>query len=117
MGEKGARLTKASESFQDDVVARLDSLGGITSRKMFGGFGIFHDGSMFAIISKKTLYFKVDETTLDAYKKARAKQHRPMPYYSVPSTVLAKRASLHKWAREAIQVADASKSPKTAKKK
>ncbi len=117
MGEKGARLTQASESFQDNVVARLDSLGGITSRKMFGGFGIFHDASMFAIISKKTLYFKVDETTLDAYKKARAKQHRPMPYYSVPSTVVAKIASLHQWAREAIQVAHATKSPKSSKKK
>jgi len=40
MGEKGARLTQASESFEDHVFARLESLGGITSRKMLGGFGI-----------------------------------------------------------------------------
>lgn len=116
MGEKGARLTQASESFQDDVVARLDSIGGISSRKMFGGFGIFHDGAMFAIISKQKLFFKADESTLDAYKKARAKQHRPMPYYQVPATVMAKKASLQKWAKDAIGVAHAAKSKKTKKK-
>jgi TfoX/Sxy family transcriptional regulator of competence genes len=46
VGEKGARLSGASEPFKDDVMARLEPLGGVTSRKMFGGFGIFHDGSM-----------------------------------------------------------------------
>ena len=117
MGEKGARLTQASESFRDDVVARLASLGGVTSRKMFGGFGIFHDGAMFGIISKTTLFLKVDDMTLDAYKKARSRQHRPMPYYAVPSAVMAKQASLQKWAREAIGVAHAGKSSKTTKKK
>ena len=117
MGEKGARLTEPSEVFQDDVVARLDSIGGVTSRKMFGGFGIFHDGAMFGIISKQKLFFKVDESNLDAYEKAGAKQHKPMPYYSVPATVVAKKPSLQKWARQAIEVAHASKAAKSTKKK
>lgn len=117
MGEKGARLTGASEAFCDDVVARLEPIGAVTSRKMFGGFGIFQDGAMFGIVSKTTLYFKVNEETLDVYKKARSKQHKPMPYYSVPSTVLAKASSLHTWARAAIDVAHAPAAKKTTKKK
>ena len=116
MGEKGARLTGASEAFCEDIVARLEPMGGVTSRKMFGGFGIFHDGAMFGIVSKTTLYFKINDETIDTYKKARSKQHEPMPYYSVPSTVLAKNSSLHKWARAAIDVAHAPGARKTAKK-
>lgn len=118
MGAKGARLTGASESFQADVVARLDSIGGVTSRKMFGGFGLFHDGAMFGIISKQALFFKVDESNLATYEKAGSRQHRPMPYYSVPPSVLTRKASLQKWARQAIVVAHAAKaSKKTTKKK
>ncbi len=117
MGEKGARLTGASEAFCAEVVARLGPIGPMTSRKMFGGFGIFHDGAMFGIVSKTSLYFKVNDETLDAYKKARSKQHKPMPYYSVPSTVLARTSSLHKWARTAIDVAHAPGAKKTTKKK
>jgi DNA transformation protein len=117
VGEKGARLTNASESFQDDVVARLDSIGGITSRKMFGGFGIFHEGAMFGIISKQRLFFKVDDSNFDAYEKAGSKQHEPMPYYAVPATVVSKKPSLQKWARQSIEVAHAAKASKSTKKK
>ena len=115
MGEKGARLTDASVAFQDDVIARLEPLGGVTSRKMFGGFGIFHNGAMFAIISKSTLFFKVDDTTVADYRKAGSRQHEPMPYYAVPSSVLSKNSALHKWARAAMNVARSS-SQKKAKK-
>jgi DNA transformation protein len=117
MGEKGARLTGASEAFCEDVVARLGPIGSVSSRKMFGGFGIFHAGAMFGIVSKTTLYLKVNDETLDTYKKARSKQQKPMPYYSVPSTVLARTSSLHKWARTAIGVAHAPGAKKITKKK
>lgn len=117
MGEKGARLTDASQVFCADVVARLQPIGGVTSRKMFGGFGLFHDKSMFGIVSKTTLYFKVSDETLETFKKARSKQHKPMPYYSVPSTVLAERSDLHKWARAAIGVAHAAGAKKKTTKK
>ena len=50
MGQKGAKLTTDSESYLSDVMTRLESLGDVTSRKMFGGFGIFHDGAMFGIV-------------------------------------------------------------------
>ena len=99
-------------------MARLRPIGAVTSRKMFGGFGIFHDGAMFGIVSKTTLYLKVNDETIDTYKKARSKQHKPMPYYAVPSAVLAKTSSLHGWARTAIDVAaHAPRAKKTTKKK
>ena len=50
-------------------------------------------------------------------EKARSKQHEPMPYYSVPTTVLAKTSSLRKWARTAIDIAHAPGAKRTTKKK
>ena len=40
--------------------------GAIQSKKMFGGYGIYHDGVMFALVSDDTLYLKADETTRNA---------------------------------------------------
>ena len=112
LGSRGRAKRFARTSWHD-----VGPIGPVTSRKMFGGFGIFHDGAMFGIVSKTSLYFKVNDETLDAYKKARSKQHKPMPYYSVPSTVLARTSSLHKWARTAIDVAHAPGAKKTTKRK
>ncbi len=33
---------------------------------MFGGYGVFHDGKMLALISGSNLYFKVDDSNRGA---------------------------------------------------
>ncbi len=48
--------------FLTETMERLASIGGVSSRAMFGGYGIFHEGTMFALISKASLYFKVDDS-------------------------------------------------------
>lgn len=116
MGEKGAKLDPASEAFQQEVVSKLTPIGGVTSRKMFGGFGVFHEGAMFAIVSKQKLYFKVGPETLPDYVDAGSLQHKPMPYYSVPDDVYGNTASLKRWAKKAAQVAHDAPA-KTARKK
>lgn len=116
MGEKGARLSSSSEDFKETVVARLAPIGGITSRKMFGGFGIFHDDQMFAIISKEKLFFKVGPSNLPDYKAAGSSQHRPMPYYEVPDEVYGRAVSFKHWARKSIEVAHTAPA-KSSKKK
>ncbi|MFC1913339.1 TfoX/Sxy family protein [Chloroflexota bacterium] len=40
---------------------------------MFGGYGIFHEGDIFALISGDTLYFKVDDFYRAAYENAGSK--------------------------------------------
>ena len=36
------------------------SLGGVEARRMFGGWGVYHRGLMFALVSDDTLYLKAD---------------------------------------------------------
>ena len=73
---------------------------------MFGGYGIFHEGLMFALISEDNLYFKVNESNLYIYEKA---QSQPFPhgisYWEVPSDVLEDNIRLHELARISIEIA------------
>ena len=57
-------------SYFNHVMDLLAPLGDIQNRAMFGGYGIFHGGDMFALISGSTLYFKVNESNLAVYEKA-----------------------------------------------
>ena len=64
---------KASPEYLEFVMEKLAPLGDITSRAMFGGYGIFHQGLMFALISEDTLYFKVNDSNREMYQKARSR--------------------------------------------
>ena len=46
-------------------------LGGVTSKRMFGGLCLWHDGLAFALVIDDTLWFKVDAENAPAYE-ARA---------------------------------------------
>ena len=80
---------KASPEYLNFVIDKLSPIVDIRSRAMFGGYGIFYEGSMFALIAEDTLYFKVNEINRDMYKKARSK---PFPhgisYWEVPLEVI-----------------------------
>ena len=100
------------EDFLNHVMDLLSPLGGISSKAMFGGYGIFHEGDMFVLTGNSGLYFKVNETDRITYQDAGSKQFKPMPYYEVPPNVMEDTATLHNWATTSIVFGHA-----TAKKK
>jgi len=99
-------------NFLYHVMELLEPIGDIASRAMFGGYGIFHRGDMFALISGSTLYFKVDKTNLSRYEEACMSQFKPMPYYEVPTEVIEDSDLIWEWADISIAIGHA-----TAKKK
>jgi DNA transformation protein len=106
MGEKGAKLTGTASQTAEMIVSKLSSFENVSSRKMFGGHGIFQDGKMFAIInSRGEVFFKVDDTNRFEYEKMSSDQHGKMPYYSVADKVLADDARLQELARLSIKIA------------
>jgi len=98
--------------FLQHVTELLEPIDGITSRAMFGGYGIFHDGDMFALISGSTLYFKVNEENIERYEKAGSSKFTPMPYYEVPEEVMDDPEKFVEWAEISVDIGH-----KTAKKK
>ena len=101
------------------VLDQLRGLGAVVSRKMFGGAGLYLDGTMFALIAYDTLYFKVDESTRPDYEEAGMEPFRPfdetsyvMSYYEVPVDVLEESDELVEWARKALAAARRAPSKK-----
>lgn len=110
MGQKGAKLTEEATRNSEELVKKLSGLGDISSRKMFGGYGIFENGAMFALISSEgVVHFKTDDSNRIRYEKAGTDRHGKMPYYAVPDPVLQNDAELQTWAQESIAVAHAAK--------
>ena len=105
---------------------QLRGLGVVISRKMFGGAGLYLDGTIFALIAYDTLYFKVDETNRSDFEQAGMEPFKPfddtsyvMSYYEVPIDVLEDSDDLVEWARKALAAARRapSKKKKAAKQK
>ena len=104
----------ADDEFLGQVISLLTPLEGISSKSMFGGYGIFHEGAMFGIIKGNGLFFKVGDSNRPDYEKAGSKQYKPMPYYQIPDDVQNNTETLLDWARDSIQVAH---EPSAKKKK
>jgi DNA transformation protein len=94
------------------VVEQLDRCGPITTKRMFGGVGIYSGDTFFAIIDNDVLYLKVDDSTRPDFERDGCQPFRPygddresMSYYSVPVAVLEDAGELGAWGRKAIAVA------------
>src|SRR5262245_20934465 len=106
------------EDFLELVLDQLASLRGVTSRPMFGCFGLYSGEDFFAIIDEGRLYFCTDETTRVAYRKAGMKTfHALRSYYEVPIDVLEDDVELCKWAKAAVTVHRNKKPRKAASSK
>jgi len=91
------------------VMDRLHALSDLQCRPMFGCFGLYGEGTFFAIICQERLFFRTDESTRSEYVDAGMepfvfRDHQSTnSYYEVPPAVLRSPAKLTKWARQAIE--------------
>ena len=104
----------ADRSFIDRVIARLLPLGPVRGRRMFGGWGIFLDDVMFALIAGDRLYLKVDADTEERFAAAGAEpftyrrgdgQAIVMSYREAPAGTIEDAEALLPWARLALEAA------------
>lgn len=106
MGERGSKLTATAGEAAENYVAMFSSIEKVSSRKMFGGYGIFQDGKMFAIVnSKGELFFKADDSNIGRYEEMGSEKHGKMPYFSVPGEILEDEGQLVALARLSVEVA------------
>ena len=97
----------STKDFRDYVVGDLLSgAEGISSRAMFGGFGLYRGGKVFAFILANELYLKAqgeDREELErlggrpfTYRNPKGKLVT-MPYTVVPAMLLEDRTALSAW--------------------
>jgi DNA transformation protein len=108
-----------TSGFADFVVEQLEGCGPITTKRMFGGVGIYSGDIFFALMDNDILYLKVNDSNRDDFVRAGSGPFRPygpdgesMQYYDVPVSVLEDADELAKWGRKAIAVAIAAKNGK-----
>ena len=103
----------AARSYCAYIVDLLAGMGPVYSRRMFGGYGIFLDGLMFALIADNTLYFKVDDDSRAAFEELGLsaftyyKQGKParLNYYQAPEEALEDTGMMLTWGNQAYAVA------------
>lgn len=103
------------------VLEQLAGLGRVSSRRMFGGAGLYHDGLFFGLIDDDVLYFKVGDSNRGDFEACGKGPFQPFPdrpeavmnYYEVPGEVLEDPELLITWARKAIAVALAGRGTAT----
>jgi DNA transformation protein len=106
------------------VLEQLSGAAGISSRRMFGGFGLYRNDVFFAIISGDTLYFKVSDASRADYETRGMARFRPyrdkpqvsMSYYEVPADVLEDADECVRWAMRAVAAGVAKEKPPKRKK-
>lgn len=105
-------------SFVDNVLEQFVGVEGITTRRMFGGIGIYRYGSMFAVIADDRLYFKVDAENKPDYQQAGSvpfvydrhdkngdKKLVAMSYWEVPPHVFEDKDLIFIWMTRAHEAA------------
>jgi DNA transformation protein len=110
-----------SSDYLSYVLEQLAGLPRVTSRRMFGGIGLYSDGLFFGLIDNDTLFFKVNDSNRDDYVARNMPAFRPFPdkpdlsmsYFTVPADALEDRDELAVWARKSIAVAAASPKPRS----
>lgn len=101
------------DEFVEYLLELLESLGPVSAKKMFGGFGIFLDELMFGLVSKNTFYLKVDNGNrpdfeakgLGPFTYQRKNKGYSMSYYEVPYEAMDEQTELCKWAQKAYDAA------------
>jgi DNA transformation protein and related proteins len=107
----------------ESILRKLTPHGPITARAMFGGYGIYFDKLIFAVLVEDKLYFRVDETNEKDFEQYRSKplvfegKNRPvvMSYFTLPEKVLNDPSLLPLWIKKAKDTSLRSRSKKKKK--
>ena len=96
------------------IESLAEPLGHVSTRRMFGGLGVFYRGLMFALIVNDVLHFKVDEENrsdfevldMEPFSYIRKGKKRGLKsYWTVPVDVLDNEDEFLTWSRKAVDAA------------
>jgi DNA transformation protein len=107
------------------VLEQLAALGEVSSRRMFGGVGLYYGELFFGLIDDDTLFLKTDASNSAEYIARNMPRFMPpsdrplgpMGYHQVPADIIEDAEMLAGWARKSVGVALRSRAARVAVKK
>ena len=103
----------------------LGDFGDVRARRMFGGYGLFHNDLMIGLVADDILYLKADRESadlfcdkgLEQFKYIKNGKSMKMSYFMAPEEVFDDPVEAKKWASLAYDAARRSKRPAKKKRK
>lgn len=120
-------MAKPIDEFKDywmgDVLGHIK---GVTAKKLFGGYGLYLNENIFAIITSEVdVYFKVDNSNRERYEK-ELKSHQfiydghkkpcPMPYWHINEEVMEDRELVTDLVHESAEISKQQNKKKNKKR-
>jgi DNA transformation protein and related proteins len=109
----------------DDIRELFSVFGPVEVRRLFGGAGIFADGTMFALVHDGVIFLKVDEESAPAFEREhleafsysrKGERASLMSYRRMPDRLYDDPDDLATWARAALAAAHRSGTRKSVAK-
>lgn len=110
--------------FVDNLPEVFARFGPVRARRMFGGYGIYHDDLMFALVADDVLYLKVDDKSVAAFTErglqpfeyAKDSKMVKLSYYMAPEEIFDDPETASAWAVLAFEAALRARKPRLSKK-
>lgn len=98
---------------------QMSPLGGITSRYMFGGWCLYCDGTVFALIADGSVFLKGDAANIPRFEARGLPAFRPFPdqeltmkYFQAPPEIFEDPDAMKEWCGSAIAAGRRSAKPR-----
>jgi len=111
----------ANDELLEILKDALGRIGTVNGRRMFGGVGVYFDGTFFAIIDDGTIYLKTSDETRQTFEAEGSRAFSYMTktglaelhsYWRLPERLLDDADELRDWARTSIAAANSAASQK-----
>jgi DNA transformation protein and related proteins len=109
----------AKDRFVEFCIEKCGLLGRIDARYMFGGWCLYCDGFVFALVADGALFLKGDSHNIPAFEARGLQAFRPFPdkpdvmkYFQAPPEIFEDDDALREWGGGAVAAARRSKSKK-----
>ena len=111
---------KPASEFVENLNDVFALFGAIQAKRMFGGYGVYHDGLMFALVADDVLYLKTDKASvgsflelgLQPFEYVKSGKKMQMSYYSAPEEIFDNPEQAKEWADRAYAAALRARKPK-----
>jgi DNA transformation protein len=101
-----------------ELLAQLAGIDRLSSRRMFGGIGLYSGALLFGIVFKDALYLRADDGMRRSLAREGGGPFRPYrgrvvdAYWAMPASAMGDKRRVRAWARRAIAACDAA-APRT----
>jgi DNA transformation protein len=113
-----------ADRFVEFTIEQLAPLGAITARAMMGGWCLYCDGVVFALIASGVLYLKGDAVNIPQFKARGLRPFQPFPdkesmmkYFQAPPEIFEDPEAMRTWVGGAVEAGRRAKGKKKTPKR